>query len=72
MRCLVCADPLSMSDSDHGHKICELCSPREHTKRTMERLWGPRCKSWDSDCVLCRAWKFFESKGKVPSTEDCL
>lgn len=72
MRCVLCAEPLCGSDRDLGQTVCEVCCPREHTLAAMERIWGPKCPSSDPDCLLCKAWKFFESKGLVPATEDAL
>lgn len=74
MRCLVCAESLTALDAEQGCLICELCYPREHTEEAMRRLWGDKCsgRRCDSQCTICQAWKFFESKGKVPSTEGCL
>jgi hypothetical protein len=72
MRCIVCGDHMSKHDIDAGTTICEICVPHDHSQQAMERIWGPKCPESDSDCLLCRAWKFFESKGKVPATEDCL
>lgn len=72
MRCIVCSEPMSQSERDSGHSVCEVCFPRDHTRQAMERIWGPKCHTPDQDCILCRAWRFFEAKGLVPATEDAL
>lgn len=42
----------------------------DRMKEEMERLWGEKCKTFEAECMVCRAWIIFERDGGHPDMAD--
>ena len=41
-----------------------------NTAQEMKKLWGQKCRTFDVECMACRAWIIFERTGEHPDMAD--